>query len=70
LVEADDAGDPRHARGDLGAPEDLVGVGAVGGRPDVGDVERRLDEPLADLGAEHPVEEIRFGQEYCVHGTG
>src|SRR5688572_6268661 len=38
--QAHHAGNPRHPRSELGRPQDLVGVGAVRGRPDVGDVER------------------------------
>jgi hypothetical protein len=34
--------DPRHARGELGAPQDFVGVGAVRRGPHVSDIKRVL----------------------------
>ncbi len=58
--EADDAGDPRAAGGDFGAPEDFIGVAAVGGGPDVGDVEGGFDVTGAKVGFEEPVQEIRI----------
>src|ERR1700687_2363966 len=57
------AGHPRHARGRLGAPQDLVGVAAVGRRPDVADVERRLDVAGPDVRAEGPVHQVQVDRE-------
>ena len=56
--EANDTSDPGTARGEFGAPHDFVGVAAVRGSPDVGDVEGAANALCAQVRFEKPVHQV------------
>jgi len=56
--QAHHTSDPGHPSGELRSPQDFVRVGAVRGRPHIGDVERRIDSSGVKICAEHPLENI------------